>query len=262
MFGWSLPFEPGVLGPSLLALLQEAGLVDHEDGLLRSRVRVSRLEDRLFLHSAYPTERPDAVFLGPDSYRFARLIRAWLASAPAARTILDLGAGAGVGGLVAAALQPQARIILADVNPEALELARINAAFGGCEVETAVGDVGAHELDGVDLAVANPPFMLDRQRRAYRDGGAMHGAQLSLDWTVHTARRLAPGGRMILYSGSAIVDGRDHLREALEAALPALGCSLHYEEVDPDIFGDELDQPGYENVERIAAVGALIIRRA
>jgi hypothetical protein len=29
-------------------------------------------------------------------------------------------------------------------------------------------------------------------------------------------------------------------------------------EIDPDVFGEELDQPSYQNVERIAAIGALI----
>jgi hypothetical protein len=33
---------------------------------------------------------------------------------------------------------------------------------------------------------------------------------------------------------------------------------MSYAEIDPDIFGEELDSPGYEQVERIAAVGAVI----
>jgi hypothetical protein len=35
----------------------------------------------------------------------------------------------------------------------------------------------------------------------------MHGAQLSRDWTIAAARKLAPGGRILLYTGSAITDG-------------------------------------------------------
>ena len=262
IFGWSLPFAPDVIDPQLIRLLADAGFLEADGAILRSRIRVSRLEGQLFLHSAYPTHDKDAVFLGPDSYRFARFIRSSLEGGPAPRLILDLGAGAGVGGLVAGALQPGARIVLADVNRQALKLAGINAAYAGLSVEAMVGDVGAHDLDDIDLALANPPFMLDPRARAYRDGGGMHGAQLSLDWTLHTAQRLASGGRMILYTGSAIVEGHDRLRQALSDALPRLGCSLRYEEIDPDIFGDELDQPSYEDVERIAAVGALIIRTA
>ena len=54
--------------------------------------------------------------------------------------------------------------------------------------------------------------------------------------------------------------GRDGLREALARDLPPLACTLAYEELDPDIFGEELDLPAYRNVERMAAVGAVITR--
>ena len=55
--------------------------------------------------------------------------------------------------------------------------------------------------------------------------------------------------------------GRDGLKEALAEQLPGLGCSLRYAEIDPDIFGELVEQPGYEDVERVAAVGA-VIRKA
>jgi hypothetical protein len=99
---------------------------------------------------------------------------------------------------------------------------------------------------------------MDDSDRTYRDGGGMHGAALSLDWSLASARRLEPGGRMLLYTGAAIVDGRDRLRDELEQRLPGLGCSLRYREIDPDVFGEELEKPAYADVERIAAVGAVI----
>ena len=108
--------------------------------------------------------------------------------------------------------------------------------------------------------IANPPFIIDKARRAYRHGGEMHGAQLTFEWALEAARRLEPGGRMLLYSGSAVVDGRDGLHEALLDALPAHGCTLHYHELDSDIFGDQLGEPDYQEVERIAAIGAVIAR--
>jgi hypothetical protein len=102
--------------------------------------------------------------------------------------------------------------------------------------------------------------MMDDDARAYRHGGDMHGARLSLDWTLEAAERLVPGGRMLLYTGVAIVDGRDHFREALTRELKGLGCVFLYEEIDPDVFGEELDEPQYRDVERIAAVGAVITK--
>jgi hypothetical protein len=90
----------------------------------------------------------------------------------------------------------------------------------------------------------------------------MHGGRLSLDLALAAAERLAPGGRLILYTGAAIVDGRDELKEALEPALAERGCSLRYRELDPDVFGEELEKPPYHDVERIAVVGAVAVKRA
>lgn len=260
IFGWSLPFTPALLDADLRDALGEAGLLVAEDGLLRSRVRVSRVAGRLFVHSAYPTEAADSVFLGPDSYRFASFLHADLLDAGPVRRLVDIGAGAGVGAIVAAPLVAGARLTLTDVNGSALALAAANARYAGIDVELVEG-AGIDAVAGaVDLFIANPPFIMDDKDRAYRDGGGLHGAQLSRDWAIAAAKRLAPGGRILLYTGVAIVEGRDVLREQLEGALPDLDCTLDYRELDPDIFGEELDKPAYADVERIAAVGAVIAK--
>jgi hypothetical protein len=73
--------------------------------------------------------------------------------------------------------------------------------------------------------------------------------------------RLAPGGRIILYTGSAILNGGvDQFQEALRRAIGGAGCSLRYRELDPDIFPGELRRAAYADVERIAAIGAVITR--
>lgn len=258
VFGWSLEFEEGLLPPHILTALEGGFMVERKGGLLRSRVRVASLGDRLFLHSAYPTDRADSVFFGPDSYRFASLLGRELPALPPVRRLVDVGAGSGVGAIAAARLLPGAELAVTDINPIALRFARINARHAGVALET----VEAPGLDGVegpvDLVVANPPFVADPAGRLYRDGGGMRGARLSLDWTLGAARRIEPGGTMILYTGTAIVGGRDALHDALAEQLPSLGCSLRYCEIDPDVFGELLAEPGYEEVERIAAVGAVV----
>jgi methylase of polypeptide subunit release factors len=260
VFGWSLPFPPTLLPDDLTALLGAGGALSREGELCRSAVRVSRVAGLLFLHGAYPTDQSDSVFLGPDSYRFAGFVTARVARIGTVSRIVDMGAGAGVGGIVAGRLRPEAAVVLVDCNPKALRLARINADAAGVAVETVEAE-GLDAVQGaVDLVIANPPFMLDEGGPAYRDGGPMLGARRSLDWAKAAAERLSPGGRMLLYSGSAIVAGRDALREALEEAVPAMGCSLDYAELDPDIFGEQLDLPAYRSVERIAAIGAVIRR--
>lgn len=258
VFGWNLPFAHDLLPQSLLALLERSGLLRRQGDLLKSGVRVSSIRGGLFLHSAYPTTAEDAVFFGPDTYRFVDFVRSELVGGRAVRRLVDIGAGAGVGGIMTAPLIAGARISLIDTNPKALGIAGVNARHAGVDVELIEGEGLDAAAGAVDLVIANPPYMIDESDRTYRDGGDMHGAALSLEWSLASARRLEPGGRMLLYTGVAIVGGRDALQEELESALPALGCSLRYRELDPDVFGEELEKPPYAAVERIAAVGAVI----
>jgi hypothetical protein len=258
IFGWSLPFEKSLLPANLWDSLEQGGMAVPEGGSWRSRVRISTIGQRYFLHSAFPTDAVDSVFLGPDSYRFAAFLGREVPRLGNVRRLVDVGAGAGVGAIVAAALAPGAQIAMTDVNPLALRFARINARHAGVETEM-VECEGLAGIEGaIDLVIANPPFVVDTAGRAYRDGGAMHGAGLSLDWALEAAGRIEPGGTMLVYTGSAIADGRDGLRRALEERLPAFGCSLSYSEIDPDIFGELLDEPAYDGVERLAAIGVVI----
>jgi methylase of polypeptide subunit release factors len=257
-FGWSLPFAADLLPALLFAAMRDAGLLGAAGAYWKSRVRVSRIHGRLFLHSAFPTDAADSVFFGPDSYRFVDFIRAELPRAGAVRRLVDIGAGSGVGAIMSAAFVPGARLTLLDVNPAALRLAAINARHAGIAVEAVEGDSIDAITGAIDVAIANPPYVMDDRDRLYRDGGDMHGGRVSLEWTLAAARRISPGGRVLLYTGVAIVEGRDALREALISSLGELGCSLRYCELDPDIFGEELEKPAYAGVERIAAVGAVV----
>lgn len=259
LFGWSRAVEVVTVAAPLLAAAEAAGVLARRDGGVASHVRVSRLAGRLFAHSAWPTEAADCVFLGPDSYRFAAFIAANLPAARDGLRVVDIGTGAGVGGVVAADLLPGAEVVLTDINAAALEFAAANAAHAGVDARTA-HTPGLDGIDGpFDVALANPPFLIDDARRAYRHGGAMLGAQLSLDLARAALGKLAPGGRLILYTASPIVDGGDALRGALGAAARDAGATLDYRELDPDIFGEELERDVYAAVERIALVGAVAI---
>lgn len=260
VLGWSLPFDWDAIDADVLALLDAAGQVAPHGDRWRALCRVSSLRGHLLLHSAYPTEAEDAVFFGPDSYRFADFISTHFGDCENAR-IVDIGTGAGVGGIVAADVCPGARVTLTDINAKALRCAGINAAFAGIDVELVEGDGLAGVQGGIDVAIANPPYIIDAAGRAYRDGGTMHGGQLSLDMAREAAGRLSPGGRLLLYTGSAIVGGRDALKSELARAMAELGCTLTYREIDPDVFGEELERPGYGDVDRIAVIGAVATKR-
>jgi methylase of polypeptide subunit release factors len=262
VFGWSLPFGPDVVDAELEALLRTAGALEPRDGLMASVVRVSSLDGELFLHSAFPPDQEDAVFFGPDTYRFASFLAEMLRGrGPVARAV-DIGAGAGPGGIFAARRAEIGELILSDVNTRALRLARANARAAGVAART-VESAGFKRLDGLfDLVIANPPFIAGSGGRTYRDGGGMLGAELSLEWAVEGARRLAPGGLLLLYTGSAIVAGEDRFQQALEAALQDERVALDYRELDPDIFGEMIGSGDYAEAERMAAVGVRIERPA
>lgn len=261
IMGWSQPFswdhDPD---GDIVVLLEAAGALETDaQGIMRSLVRVSSLDDHLFLHSGFPTTQADAVFFGPDSYRYASFLRAELPRLNPRRRVVDIGAGTGVGATVAASLLPGARITMTDINPEALRFARINADFNGVKAEF----IEASSLDAlqgeIDCIIANPPYIADPAQRAYRDGGGLHGGEISLAWTKAAATRLTTGGAYLLYTGSAIVDGEDHLKHAVIDALD--GFEVSYRELDPDVFGEELEQPAYAGVERIAIVGLVATKR-
>ena len=52
--------------------------------------------------------------------------------------------------------------------------------------------------------------------------------------------------------------GRDGFREQATAMCHEAGARCDYAELDPDIFGEELGEPAYADVERIAAVGLVV----
>ncbi|MEZ6023804.1 MAG: methyltransferase [Hyphomonadaceae bacterium] len=258
VLGWSLPFAPETIDADIFALLQRGGVLEPHALGFTSRIRVATLGSYRFIHSAYPTVAQDAVFFGPDSYRFAAFLRRKLKVRRNGLRVADIGTGAGVGAAIAARMT-RAPALATDINPLALRYAAINFAHEGVDVRTLETSGLDAVPDPIDIVVANPPYIADDARRAYRDGGAMHGAALSLDWAKAAAARLPRHGQLLLYTGSAIVGGRDGFKDALFEALP--GFDIEYEEIDPDVFSEELEREAYADVERIAVMGVNAVRR-
>lgn len=264
IFGWSLPFAAETLDPDISARLAACGALVRRDEDWISTVRVSTLGELMFLHSTFPTLESDAVFFGPDSYRFATFLQAELPRVSKRKHIVDIGAGSGVGAITAAQTSGAARITLADINPSALILAEANVAHASPRSPPTewrfIKSNGLAGVDGeIDCIIANPPYIADPAHRLYRDGGGSHGGALSLRWAREAAERLGPGGAFLLYTGSAIIDGEDRLRADLLEALT--GFDVCYREIDPDVFGEELERDDYADVERIAAVELVAIKR-
>ncbi|MGE8190258.1 methyltransferase [Pseudomonas sp. NPDC086278] len=262
VYGWSRAFEPGLMPVDEQRQLQQANVLEERHGQLKSRVRWSSLDDLLFVHSGFPTDAADSVFFGPDTYRFAQLIHAYLQQrfAPIRRAV-DIGCGAGVGAIVIARARREAQVLAVDINPAALRLTAVNAALAEvANVSLATSDV-LQDVDGhFDLIVANPPYMADPAERAYRHGGGAFGEQLSLRIVEQALNRLAPGGSLVLYTGVAMIDGHDPFLEALQPRLESPLFGWTYRELDPDVFGEELLTAGYQRVERIAVVALVVTR--
>lgn len=266
IFGWNLPFDGALLPLPLRDQLAREGLTQLQDtGMYQSTVRFSSLGGELYVHSRFPTSEEDAVFFGPDTYRFAALIAQELAAQPlgAHGRILDMGCGGGPGGIVAArsAGCRVHQLVLADINPKALALAQANARLAQMASCTFVqSDLFQGVAGDFDLIVSNPPYLVDAERRTYRHGGGDYGEGLSQRILEQSIAHLRPGGRLILYTGSAVVQGVDPFSEWAAGIAARTGCAFTRREIDPDVFGEELDRPEYAGVDRIAAIGLVVQR--
>ena len=257
VFGWSRPFDVAILPPGLFELMRAAEACARLPGsaLWQPQVRFSSLDGSLFAHSAFPTAAADSVFFGPDSVRFVRIVKQ---HALRAKRVVDVGCGSGVGGILLSkhgvGTLP---VVLADINAQALRLAMLNAQLSGVEAELVQSDLLAGVEHEFDLVIANPPYLRDEAHRCYRDGGGSFGEALGariVEQALNRLSRMPEGGTLLLYTGALIVDGADTFLNAIRPQLRRPGLRFVYEELDPDIFSDELAQPQYADAERIAAV--------
>jgi release factor glutamine methyltransferase len=147
---------------------------------------------------------------------------------PGRPALLDLCAGSGCVGLSLASLAPNARITLADVSHEALEIARANQKDLGVKVELRQGDLfNAVGRERFDIIASNPPYIptgelsgLQRELR-FEPRIALDGGADGLDFYRRIAEgavdHLNPGGAIFLEVG---INEAQPVLELVKARLP------------------------------------------
>ncbi|PRP73170.1 hypothetical protein PROFUN_03484 [Planoprotostelium fungivorum] len=252
----------------------------------KSKIRFSTHGDLIWAHSSFPTTESDCIFFGPDTYRYfyflQKVVDVYLSSCPSEEfKLIDIGAGSGAGGLFIAEeirkkhATARTHVTLTDINPRALQFCRANAAvnYRGEKIDYQISDILKQVNESFDLILSNPPYMVDLedsksaaskegQARMYRNGGGTLGIDLSLRIISEGAEKLKSGGLIALYTGIPILEmGIDPFLQAFTPLVSKGDMEvLKYEEIDPDVWGEELETRSYSNVERIAVMG-LVLRK-
>jgi len=142
--------------------------------------------------------------------------------------VLDVGTGSGALALGFKQARPGALVTATDLSPEALSLARENAALNSLDVTFVQGDLLAGLPGPFDLIVSNPPYLPDTDRE-----GADPEVRFDPD--------------LALYAGP---DGLDVARPLVAQATLALNAGgLLLLELDPrnaTAFAAELRSGGWE----------------
>lgn len=265
IFGWNLCFKAELLPEDLFSQLKDQQLIRSTAHGWQSTIRVSSLNQQLFVHSGYPTLEAQSVFFGPDTYRFVRALNGWIAvEQPVIQRAIELCCGAAPAAIRVAAQYPAAEIFATDINPIALHYASVNAQANQTSNVLTQNSNLFEQVEGhFDLITANPPYLVDSKSRLYRHGGGLLGAELSLNIVQQSLPRLAVHGSLVLYTGVVICDGHDLFYAAVQSHLAKhADYSWTYAEIDPDVFADELNQGDYPNADRIAAVVLMVKRIA
>ena len=246
IFGWNRPFSHHVLPQSMWNDLQNTEVFEPlEDGRFRSRVRFSTIDEQLILHSGFPTVTQDAVFFGPDTYRFVQHLRRFVGAGSA---LLEIGAGTGAAALCFG--ERFKHLVMTDINPRAVRCARINAALAGyTQAEVVCADIAGAMTGSFDAIIANPPYMIDPHKRWYRDGGCL-GIALTLRMVLGALPLLAPGGRLVFSfleleapTHWAVFDGIVAARKA--GVRKQVDMFLHRDQINAWARRNDFDTPTY-----------------
>ncbi len=93
--------------------------------------------------------------------------------------VLDVGTGSGCIAIALKKAHPEWQVTGIDISPEAIEVARENAARNGVEVTFHVADIFSDSIGDFDLVVSNPPYITESEKSSMLPN--------VLDFEPHTA---------------------------------------------------------------------------
>ncbi|MFC5848366.1 peptide chain release factor N(5)-glutamine methyltransferase [Deinococcus petrolearius] len=136
--------------------------------------------------------------------------------------VLDIGTGTGALALGLKAARPDAALWATDLSPDALALARENAALNGLDVSFVPGSLCAGLRGPFDLIVSNPPYLPEEDR---------HGADPEVRRDPDLALYAGPDGLDVARplaqeAGAALVPGGTLLLELDPRNAPILAAEL------------------------------------
>jgi release factor glutamine methyltransferase len=153
----------------------------------------------------------DTVYMpGEDSFMMKGVLEDYLRTQdPRPKTVLDLGTGSGI--LAIAAAKQGCSVTAADINPEAILLAKENAGKENVKIKFILSDLFENIKAKYDLIVFNPPYVPteDSEPKTMEsiawDGGP-DGLSRVRGFLSSVSSHLNPGGKILLLVSSSTED--------------------------------------------------------
>lgn len=149
--------------------------------------------------------------------------------------VLDVGTGSGCIAIALKKAHPEWQVTGIDISPEAIDVARENAARNGVEVTFHVADIFSDSIGDFDLVVSNPPYITESEKSSMRPN--------VLDFEPHTALFVPDSDPLKFYRRIAELKLGKHLffeiNEAFGEEMKNLFADLGYTDIliTKDIYG-------------------------
>ncbi|MFH1424152.1 MAG: HemK2/MTQ2 family protein methyltransferase [archaeon] len=116
--------------------------------------------------------------------------------------VLDMGTGSGIQGILAA--EQAERVVCADINPHAVELAKENAELNGVseKMKFAQSDLFENIKGKFDLIIFNPPYLPKEGETEEWIDHSWNSSEVMKKFLAEYRDFLKPGGKCLLVNSS------------------------------------------------------------